>query len=134
MRAALAKDGAAYLAGLDQLHPGRGEKGRLFSTICLSKSAKRIHHLKSPDFDRLSAQERAWATHIHPMTLQWGKPLADRFSVSEAAEPWARFKPVDDALQAPEDQWLPGFQGEETRYYFEQIPIDLSVAGWIAGW
>lgn len=134
LRAVLAKDGAAYLAALEQLHPGRGEKGQRFSTICLSKSAKRIHQLKSKDFDRLSAQERAWATHIHPMTLHLGKPIADCFSVQEAAELWARFQPVDDALQANEDQWLPGFQGEETRYYFEQIPADLSVAGWIAGW
>lgn len=134
MRAALAKDSAAYLAGLDKLHPGRGEKGKLFSTICLSKSAKRIHHLKSKDFDRLSAQERVWATHIHPMTLQWGKPLADRFSTQAADTLWARFKPVDDALQADEDQWTPGFQGEETRYYFEQIPTTLTVAGWLASW
>jgi hypothetical protein len=133
LRAALTRDVAAYLAGLEQLHPGRGEKGRRFSTICLSKSVKRIYHLKSKDFDRLSAQERAWATHIHPMTLQWGKPLADRFSAQEAAELWARFKPVDDALQASTDQWLPGFQGEETRYYFEQIPATLTATGFLTG-
>ena len=134
MRAAIAKDGAAYLAGLDKLHPGRGENGKRLSTIFLSKSAKRIHHLKSSDFDRLSAQERAWAIHIHPMTLQWGKPLADRFSTEEADSLWACFKLVDDALKAAEDQWLPGFQGEQTRYYFEQIPAQFSVNGWIAGW
>ena len=133
LRAALNRDVAAYLVGLEQLHPGRGEKGRRFSTICLSKSVKRIYHLKSKDFDRLSAQERAWATHIHPMTLQWGKPLADRFSAQEAAELWARFKPVDDALQASTDQWLPGFQGEETRYYFEQIPATLTATGFLTG-
>ncbi len=133
LRAALNKDGAAYQAGLEKLHPGRGEKGARLSTIFLSKSAKRIHHLKSPDFDRLPAQEQGWATHIHPMTLQWGRPLAARFSVQEADALWARFKPVDDLLQAAEDQWTPGFQGEETRYYFEQAPAELSVASFLAG-
>jgi len=132
LRAAVDGDGTAYVAALDRLHPGRGEKGRLLSTIFLSKSAKRIHHLKSPDFDSLPEQERIWATSIHPMTLQWGRPLADRFSDLEAETLWTRFKFVDDLLQDEEDQWTPGFQGEETRYYFAQIPDALSVEAFLA--
>ena len=132
LRAVINSDGAAYKAGLDRLHPGRGEKGKLLSTIFLSKSAKRIHHLKSPHFDRLPEQERMWATHIHPMTLQWGKPLATRFTEQEAGILWARFKFVDDLVQAGEDQWTPGFQGEETRYYFDQVPAELSVDAFVA--
>jgi len=42
-------------AALDVLHPGRGEKGKLQSTFFLSKAARRIHHLKRPDFDRFIA-------------------------------------------------------------------------------
>ena len=132
LRAVINGDGAAYRAGLERLHPGRGEKGRLLSTIFLSKSAKRIHHLKSGRFDQLPAQEQGWATSIHPMTLQWGRPLADRFTAQESDILWARFKYVDDLLQADEDQWTPGFQGEETRYYFEQAPAELSVDGFLA--
>ena len=132
LRAVIDGDGTAFRAALDRLHPGRGERGKLLSTIFLSKSAKRIHHLKSPDFDSLPAQEQGWATHIHPMTLQWGKPLAARFTDQEADVLWTRFKFVDDLLKAEEDQWTPGFQGEETRYYFNQVPADLSLGAFVA--
>ena len=132
LRAVINSNGPAYMAALDRLHPNRGEKGRLLSTIFLSKSAKRIHHLKSPHFDRMPEQERMWATQIHPMTLQWGKPLAARFTEQEADILWTRFKFVDDLLQAGEDQWTPGFQGEETRYYFDQVPAELNVDAFVA--
>ena len=132
LRAVINSNGPAYMAALDRLHPNRGDKGRLLSTIFLSKSAKRIHNLKSPHFDSLPAQEQGWATSIHPMTLQWGKPLADRFTDQEANKLWTRFKFVDDLLQAEEDQWTPGFQGEETRYYFDQVPAKLSVDAFVA--
>ena len=132
LRAVVDGDGTAYKAALERLHPGRGEKGRLLSTIFLSKSAKRIHHLKSPNIESLSEQEQVWATSIHPMTLQWGEPLADRFTDQEAGILWTRFKFVDDLLQDEEDQWVPGFQGDETRYYFDQVPVDLSVEAFLA--
>ena len=132
LRAVIDGDGTAFRAALDRLHPGRGERGKLLSTIFLSKSARRIHHLKSPDFDSLPAQEKEWATNIHPMTLQWGKPLSDRFTDQEADILWTRFKFVDDLLQAEEDQWTPGFQGEETRYHFNQVPADLSLDAFVA--
>ena len=131
LRAVVDGDGTAYKAALERLHPGRGEKGRLLSTIFLSKSAKRILQLKSPDFDSLPEQEQVWATSIHPMTLQWGKPLADRFSDQEAEILWTRFKFVDDLLQNEEVQWVPGFQGDETHYYFDQVPADLSVEAFL---
>ncbi|MCY4412491.1 MAG: phytanoyl-CoA dioxygenase family protein [Caldilineaceae bacterium] len=131
LRAVIDGDGTAYKAALERLHPGRGEKGWLLSTIFLSKSAKRINQLKSPDFDSLPEQEQVWATSIHPMTLQWGKPLADRFSDQEAGILWTRFKFVDDLLQDEEVQWVPGFQGDETHYYFDQVPADLSVEAFL---
>ena len=134
LRAAMQKDGAAYRAALDALHPGRGPKGRLHSTLFLSKAARRIHHLKRPDFAALPDQDQRYATSMHPMTLQWGQPIADRFSTAEAAALWARFEPLDDALQAPELRKAPGFQGEETHYYFNEVPADLSVERFIAGW
>ena len=134
LRAALQKDGAAYRTALDALHPSRGPKGQLQSTLFLSKAARRIRHLKRPDFATLPDQDQRYATSMHPMTLQWGQPIADRFSAAEAAALWTRFKPVDDALQAPELQWAPGFQGEDTHYYLNDVPADLSVDRFIAGW
>ena len=82
----------------------------------------------------LPPHDQRYATSMHPMTLQWGQPIADRFSTAEAAALWARFKPVDDALQAPEPQRAPGFQGEDTHYYFNEVPADLSVERFVAGW
>lgn len=66
--------------------------------------------------------------------LQWGAGFADRFSSQEADVVWERFKPVDDALQADEDQWAPGFQGDATRYYFNEIPAEVTAERFIAGW
>lgn len=55
----------------------------------------------------------------------------DRAAPLSAAQDPSIF--VDDALQASNDQWLPGFQGEETRYYFEQIPATLTATGFLTG-
>lgn len=132
LRAVIHGDGDAYISVLEQLHPGRGTRGKLLSTIFLSKSARGIHQLKSPHFDSLTAQEKLWATHIHPITLQWGEPLALRFTDQEVETLWTRFKFVDDLLQADEVQWAPGFQGEETHYYFDQVPAGLSVDAFVA--
>jgi hypothetical protein len=71
---------------------------------------------------------------MHPMTLQWGTAIADRFSPEETETLWQRFKPVDDALQAEEVQWTPGFQGGETHYYFNEVPAGLGVESFIEGW
>jgi hypothetical protein len=134
LHAALKKDGAAYCTALDDLHPGRGPKGQLQSTLFLSKAARRIHHLKQPDFTALPAQDQSNATSMHPMTLQWGQSIADRFSAAEAEALWARFQPIDDALQAPELQSSPGFQGQQSPYYLNEVPTDLSVDSFIASW
>jgi hypothetical protein len=134
LRAVIEKDADGYHAGLEKLHPGRGKKGKRQSTIYLSKTAKRIWQLKSPDFDNLPSLERSWARHLHPITMYWGEPLADRFSSEEAEILWERFKPVDDALQSPQEQWSPGFQGGPTRYFFNEIPEGLTVDSFIAGW
>lgn len=134
LRAAVQKDGVAYRNALDALHPGRGNKGQLQSTFFLSKAAHRIHNLKRPDFAELSELEQSQAASMHPMTLQWGRSIADRFSPTEAAELWARFKPMDDALQAPKLQSSPGFQGQQSRYYSNQLPTALNLEDFIAGW
>lgn len=134
LRAAIEKNAKGYCDSLEELHPGRGAKGQLQSTICLSKVAKRIHQLKSPDFERLPANQRKYATSVHATALQWGGAFADRFSDEEAHSAWARFKPVDDAMQTQEEQWAPGFQGEPTSYYFNEVPEGLSVESFTAGW
>ena len=134
LRAALRRDAAAYDAALAALRPGSGEKGKLLSTVFLSKTARRICDLKRPDFDSLPQQTRTWATGPHPMTLQWGAAFADRFSADEAAELWRRFQPVDDAVQSETEQSAPGFQGGPSLYNFNHMPVGYSVGDFVASW
>ena len=134
LRAVLKKDAMAYHLALDELHPGRGPKGKLQSTLFLSKAARRIRDLKRPDFDQLPDRERGVATSVHPMTLQWGTPIAERFTVEEAETLWARFKSVDEALQVDEEQVAPGFQGGPSTYELNKVSPTLSVDSFIAGW
>ena len=68
------------------------------------------------------------------MTLQWGTAMADRFTEPEAEALWALFKPIDAALQAAEQQTSPGYQGEKSPYYLDQIPTELSIDRFIADW
>ncbi len=134
LRAVVARDANAYLAGLDVLHPGRGPKGVLKSTICLSKTAQHIYNQRCRDFDSLAEAERRGIPMVHPMTLQWGLPLGERFTAEEARRLWERFKPVDDIVQVEEEHTLPGFQGRHTRYLFEELPAELTVESWMASW
>ena len=68
------------------------------------------------------------------MTLQWGTPIAERFTVEEAETLWTCFKPVDEALQVDEAQVAPGFQGGPSIYELNKIPQTLSVDSFIAAW
>lgn len=134
LRAALKADAAAYRDALDNLHPGRGEKGVVKSTICLSKTARHIYNQHCRDQDVLDGPEAKGVESIHPMTLQWGKVLGDRFTAAEAEVLWTRFRPVDDIMRSDENQLLPGFQGGETPYHFEAVPPALTPDNWYASW
>ena len=134
LRAVLAADAAAYQHALDVLHPGRGEKGVVKSTICLSKTARHIYNQHCRDQDSLTAPEAQGIEAVHPMTLQWGRPLGDRFTPEDAEVLWRRFRPVDEIMQSDDSRLLPGFQGGETRYHFEEVPSALTPDNWYASW
>ena len=133
-RAAMAKDSQAYLAALEVLHPGRGEKGLVKSTICLSKTAKHIYNQRCCDPESLTETEKNQMHMVHPMTLQWGIPLGERFTPKEAGVVWERFKPVDEVMKMEKKNLLPGFQGQETHYLFEEVPDELTVKNWFGSW
>ena len=134
LRAAIEKDAAAYHASLEKLHPGRGEKGKMLSTVYLSKIARRVYECKQPDFENLPEENRAWTIRSHPITLQWGLPLADRFSFEEARTLWDRFKPVDARTQSDVEGAAPGYENRPSRYHFNEMPSDFSVEDFIASW
>ena len=134
LRAALDRDAAGYRTALDRLHPGRGPRGQLQSTIFLSKAAGRINDLKAPDFDRMPTAAKSAATSVHPMTLQWGAPIAAEFTAAEAAELWSRYSWMDAALQGEEEQALPGFQGRATHHLQQEIPPEVSLEEFFSRW
>ena len=134
LRAAIEKDAVAYHTALEKLHPGRGEKGKMLSTVYLSKIAKRVYDCKHPDFDNLPQETRDSMIRSHPITLQWGLPLANRFSFKEAQTLWNRFKPVDACIQSDVEAAAPGYENRPSRYHFNEMPINFSVEDFIAGW
>ena len=133
-RAAIEKDAAAYHASLEKLHPGRGEKGKMLSTVYLSKIAKRVYDCKHPNFDNLPQETRNSTIRSHPITLQWGLPLANRFSFEQARKLWNRFKSVDARIQSEVETAAPGYENRPSRYHFNEMPTDFSVQDFTAGW
>ena len=65
VRAAVAGDVAAYEAALDRIHPGRGEQGRMLSSIYLSKAAKYVLGSKRPAALRWASAN--WSTRPAPI-------------------------------------------------------------------
>ena len=134
LRAAIEKDAAAYHASLEKLHPGRGDKGKMLSTVYLSKIAQRVYDCKHPDFESLPQETRDSTIRSHPITLQWGLPLADRFSFEEARTLWDRFKPVDARIQSDVENAAPGYENRPSRYHFNEMPSDFDVDDFTDGW
>lgn len=134
LRAAMAKDATAYREGLKRLHPGSGEKGMLLTTVFLSKAVYHIRVLKHPELAGVPDDLRRRGAASHAGTLNWGPPFADRFSIEEADALWERFQVVDARLQAEKAHFAPGFQSGPMRYFFNEMPADLTVESFVAGW
>ncbi len=134
LRAVIQKDGAAYRASLEKLHPGRGEKGGMLTTVFLCKAAQFIHLKKNPDHPGVPDDLRRRAAGSHAITLNWGPEFADRFSKAEAEALWKRFQPLDARLLAGETHFSPGFQSGPMRFYFNEMPDRFGVKDFIAGW
>ena len=129
LRAVLAGDGAAYLSALDGLHPERGEKGRILSTVFLCKAALAIRLHKDLPLQGIAEDLQRRVLGKHPITLNWGPKFADRFTPDEARLLWDRFSPLEDLLQADEEHFVPGFQAVPMKHYFNEMPRGLRYGG-----
>lgn len=134
LRAVIAKNGPAYIAALDQLHPGRGEKGRMLSTVFISKLVQVIRVAKHPEVQDIPQDLRNRLGSSHPITLNWGPEFADRFTTAEADTLWTRFKHLDSLLRTEKEMFIPGYQSGPMIYHFDEMPANYSVADFIAGW
>ena len=134
LRAAIEKDGPAYHAAMEKFHPGRGEKGKMLTTVFLCKAACFIHLRKSHNAEGIPDALRRSGAGSHPTTLNWGPEFAGRFSKEEAVALWDRFKTLNAKLQADDEHFSPGFQSGPMRYYFNEMPADFGVEEFIASW
>ena len=134
LRAAIKKDSRDYHHNLENISPDRQGKGKMLTTIFLSKAVCFINLNKNPDFEGISDVLRQKAPSAHPTTLNWGTEFADRFSVGEARILWDRFKIIETKLQADEEHFYPGFQSGPMHYFFNQMPADFNVTDLIDSW
>ncbi len=134
LRAVIEKDGSAYHAALDKIHPGRGEKGKILTTIFLCKAAFFINLRQNPNLEDGPEDLRRRGTSSHPTTLNWGPEFANRFTSQEAERLWKRFKPLDAKLQRDEEHFFPGFQSGPMRYCFNETPVNFGLEEFIASW
>ena len=133
LRAVLAGDGAGYLSGLDKLQRGIGDKGKWQLTVYLCKAACHINLLRNPEMEGVAAPLRESATDLIPIALNWGPDFAERFSGAEATALWQRFAPLDAALQT-EEHYVPGFQRGPVPYHFNEMPTEMDLHSFVAGW
>ncbi len=134
LRAAIKQDSHDYHYNLEKLCPDRKEKGKMLTTVFLSKMVCFINLNKTPNFESISDDLRQKAPNVHPTTLNWGPKFADRFSVEEARILWNRFKIIDAKLRTNEEHFSPGFQSGPMHYFFNQMPTVFNVADLIASW
>ncbi len=133
LKAVIAGDGA-YKEALDRLHPNRGEKGRILSTVFLCKAALSIRLTKEPPFPEIPEDLDRRIRGPHPITLNWGSAFGDRFTASEADTLWERFGPLDALLRTGEEQFVPGFQSGPMIYHFNDMPSNYATSDFIASW
>ncbi len=135
LRAAIKKDASAYHAALEKLHPDRGEKGKILSTVFLCKAACFVAFTHGCELEDIPDDLKNRGKGPHAITLNWGPSFAeDRFTKEEASLLWERFKPLDALLKTDEELYLPGFQSGPMHYYFNEMPANFGVADFIETW
>ena len=135
LRAAIKKDANAYHAALEKLHPDRGEKGKILSTVFLCKAACFVAFTHGCELEDIPDELKNRGKGPHAITLNWGPSFAeDRFTKEEASLLWERFKPLDALLKTDEELYLPGFQSGPMHYYFNEMPANFGVADFIETW
>lgn len=134
LRAVIEKNADAYYTALDKLHPGRGEKGKLLSTVFLCKAACFVALAHDCELADVPDDLKNRSKGFHAITLNWGTPFASRFTKAEAAVLWERFKRLDALLKTDEEQYLPGFQSGPMHYYFNEMPANFGVVDFIKTW
>ena len=135
LRAVIDGDGDGYLEAIRKLHPRRGEKGELLTTVFLCKATIAIGLTKELSFSEVPAELEERISGTHAASFNWGEAFADRFTAEEAKALWRRFEPLDALLQMEEEHFVPGFQQRTPmRYHFNDMPEGYTAADFIESW
>jgi len=131
-RAILDQDPEAFRQALALLHPG--DTGRLVCIVLLSKLARRMGALKSPQLANLPERERAAAVGEQPFSISNLESLARRFTAAEAKLLGQRLAPLDARLQLETEHFVPSLASKPTRYSQEHMPPGFDLDDFIASW
>ena len=135
LRAVIDTNAGAYEQAIGKLHPRRGEKGKLLTTVFLCKAAIAIGLTKKPPFPEIPEEMEERIQGAHAASFNWGDDFANRFTTEEAKTLWRRFEPLDALLQMEEEHFVPGFQQRTPmRYHFNDMPEDYTTADFAASW
>lgn len=135
LQSVIKKNATAYHTALEKLHPDRGKKGKLLSTVFLCKAACFVALAHGCELEDIPDDLKNRGKGFHSITLNWGPPFAEgRFTREEASVLWKRFKSLDALLKTDEEHFSPGFQSGPMRYYFNEMPPNYSVSDFISSW
>ena len=114
-RAVIDGDREEFLSALAELHPA--EEQRITALILLKNLAQKICEGEgNNDFSQ-------------------DELVAPQLSAEDRAALWHRFAPLHAQLQsAEEDQFIPGFQSSPNPFFFEELPSEVTVEGFVQGW
>lgn len=120
--AVIHKDADAFLAALHKLHPSPRE--RMVSVVMLSKLAGKLYRLKH--------------TNAPPAAV-WGNArdiayLGSRFTPQQADDIRQGFHLLDERLKFQDKRGTPGFQGDQSLYDPNNMPVGFDVEDFMASW
>ena len=147
LRAIIAKDRNAFLAGLAELHPGH--EGKIVCVMLLCRLADKIQKLKRPEVASLPYAERERLL-AGPVSHEYYEKLASRFTVQEAGNLHTRCARLSSILEAGADEChqrhgalaaellpagrpAPDFHSRPLRTFYTEMP-DFEVEDFIESW
>ena len=147
LRAIIAKDRNAFLAGLAELHPGH--EGKIVCVMLLCRLADKIQKLKRPEVASLPYAERERLL-AGPVSHEYYEKLASRFTVQEAGNLHTRCARLSSILEAgaeecherhgalaaellPAGRPAPDFHSRPLRTFYTEMP-DFGVEDFIKSW
>ena len=132
LRAILSGDRAAFMEGLETLHPGT--EGRMVCVALLSKWVDKLRTLKSRDILKLPPEEQTDAIGEHRLNFHNYADFARRFSEEEAKQLWERFSTLFEKIESEIQRRVANRTSRVMRYRLTEMPAGFDVDDFIRSW